>query len=74
VAAFEVLPSNERTTDLFMLLQTQWKYDRVGKPDGIDYKAVEAAANMMRIQEEDRPELFSGIQIMEFAALEVFSG
>ena len=69
VAAFELLPCNTATVDLFLAAQTQWKTTAFGKKEGLDYPGVRAAAEMMGIDPETLPAIFEGLQLMEYAAL-----
>lgn len=67
---FEVDPDNWDIVMFFMRVQTQWRAGYAG-PTGLDYTAVESTFRMLEI--EDRREIFEGLQIMEAAALKVFS-
>jgi len=67
---FEVDRENWETVMMFMRVQTQWRYGFAG-PTGLDYAAVEAAMRMVRAEKTD--DLFTGIQIMEVAALKTLA-
>jgi hypothetical protein len=69
VAAFELLPCNKATVDLFLAVQTQWKTSAFGQTEGLDYPGVRAAAEMMGIEPAALPAIFEGLQLMEYAAL-----
>jgi len=64
---FEIEPDNWETVLLFMRVQTQWRHGFAG-PTGLDYVGVEACMRMAGIKRTD--ELFDGLQVMEFAALQ----
>ena len=64
-----LLPENERTTDLFLAAQTQWRRDSGGALRGFDYSGVQAAAAMSGI-EIDR-ETFEKLRIVEAEAVEI---
>lgn len=66
---FAVFPENWPTVQLFMLLQTQWKYAGNGVAVGLDYTGVDVVMRRRQIDDPDG-ELFAGLQEMEFAALE----
>lgn len=69
-ADYEVMPCNRQIVELFMALQTQWKRSHTGSLAGIDYQAARAAVELMQVPAADWPELFEGLQVMEFAAVE----
>jgi hypothetical protein len=66
----EVEPENWDTVMLFMRVQTQWRSSFAGLT-GLDYTGVEAAMRMAGI--ERTPEIFDGLQVMEFTALKAMS-
>ena len=61
-----LLPPNESAWALWTLIQTQWRvgWDLVG----LDYMAVFAVAKLHGI--EMTPQLFRGVQILEYDTLE----
>lgn len=68
---YGIWPDNWQTVQLFLLLQTQWRIaaGMVANWIGLDYAAVHAAMLMLGIPRKDRGEVFSGLVVMERAAL-----
>ena len=64
---FEVLPENWDTVGMWMRVQTQWRTAGFGNAVGLDYSAVWATLNGLRIK--NKAEIFDGLQVMELAAL-----
>lgn len=64
---FELWPENERPLEIFLSLQTQWRFGPAGAT-GLDYAGVAWALRMMRVK--STPELFDQIRLMERAALD----
>lgn len=56
----------------FNKLGTQWRLAE-GRKVGLDYTAVDSYMRMCRIPEDERPELISDVQVMEFAVLDVWA-
>jgi hypothetical protein len=67
---FEVWPENAEPLQIFMRLQTQWRYGPVG-PVGLDYAGVQAAFDMMCFK--PTPSFFEDLQVMEAAALKILA-
>lgn len=65
---FEVLPENWPIVDLFLRLQTQWRFSGMGSATGLDYNAVDVVMRRLRIEDGDGA-IFAGLQVMEVAAL-----
>lgn len=65
---FEVLPENWPVVDLFMRVQTQWKFSGFGTMTGLDYNGVDVVMRRAGIQDPDGS-IFTGLQVMEVAAL-----
>lgn len=68
---FPVEPDNWEIVGLFSALRTQWRVAPMGGYLGLDYTAVAAVFNILRVA--DRETVFSHLQEMESAALQVFS-
>lgn len=66
-------PCNVPTFNLWQRLQTQWRVGGMGGCTGLDYAGVNACMDLLRIKPKGRSELFSGLQAMEFAALQVWA-
>lgn len=67
----EVFPDNWQTLEVYMAMTTQWRMGASG-PIGLDYGCLlgkHGVMAMLGVRRGDRPEVFSGIQIMESAAL-----
>lgn len=67
-----MLPENWDTLLLFLALATQWRIGGMGGFLGLDYSAVESTLRLMGLWRR-RAELFSGLQVMERAALPVLN-
>lgn len=67
----EIWPENVETVSLFLRLSTQWVVGGMGGVVGLNYSSVKALLDILGI--EERVELFDGLQVMERAALAVFS-
>lgn len=68
-----MLAENWPIVELFLALQTQWRLD-YGRATGLDYQAVETVMRLHSIKRAHRAERFTGIRIMELAALKEWSG
>ena len=66
---FYLWPSNLQAFELWQRLQSQWLYAE-GHPVGLNYAGVEAAVRLIQIPNRRRAEMFSAMQVMEFAALD----
>lgn len=66
---FPVLSENWDIVQLFMRLQTQWKYASSGTAIGLDYTSVDVVMRRLNIEDTDGS-VFDGLQVMEFAALD----
>lgn len=67
---FSVWPENWPTVEAFLRCQTQWVPAGMGGVVGLNYTGVEVVLRMYNITD---PEVFSGIQTMEIAALKVMN-
>jgi hypothetical protein len=67
---FEVWRENEEVLSAFLKCQTQWVVAGMGGFIGLNYTAVQV---VLSTYNSFTPEIFSGIQTMEFAALEVIN-
>lgn len=68
----EVFPDNWQTVTVYLAMVTQWRTDAGGKV-GLDYTCLLGKHGVMAmcgVRRGDRPDVFEGIQIMEFAALD----
>ena len=70
VQDFEVWDDNRQIVEMFMRMQTQWRTSMSGAV-GLDYAALEW---LCRLYPVDNPqELFEGLQVMEYTALNCFN-
>jgi len=70
VQDFEVWEDNRQIVEMFMRMQTQWRTSMSGAV-GLDYAALEW---LCRLYPVDNPqELFEGLQVMEYTALNCFN-
>ena len=67
-----VWPENRQVLGLFMRLQTQWRHSPRGRPEGLDYTAVQARMTGMGIADADRARLWDELEDMEHAVLEAW--
>lgn len=65
----DIWPENWDAVEVFSALQTQWRIGMAG-PTGLDYAVLPVVMALYEI--EHRADCFSGVQVMEIAALEVF--
>jgi hypothetical protein len=68
----EVFPDNWQTVNVFLAMDTQWREGKDG-PVGLDYGVLLGKHGVMAlcgVRRGDRKDVFSGIQIMEAAALD----
>ena len=73
-ASFLVFEENWPTVEMFLALATCWKIEGTqGLYLGLDYPSVEVVFNMQSIRRSKRLELFSGLQIMERAVLNIIN-
>ena len=54
---------------VWQLIQTQWKSNAAGRPDGLNYPGVEVVIGRRRMTSEKEDEMFSLLQVMERATL-----
>ena len=67
-------PCNLPTFNAWQRVQTQWRCSGMGERTGLDYTAVIAyLRGALGIKQHELPGLLSGLQAMEFAALEVWA-
>ena len=67
---FEVWEENRDIVDMFMRMQTQWRTSMSGAV-GLDYAALEWLCRLYPV--DDQQELFEGLQVMEYTALNCFN-
>ncbi|MGE4337748.1 MAG: DUF1799 domain-containing protein [Pigmentiphaga sp.] len=74
---FEVLEENLEIVNVFVFLGTSWTLATLPMGGavqvGIPSSEIESTMRMMGIKKKDRMSVFTGIRIMEKAALEVMS-
>ena len=73
----EIWPEHWNTVMVFLALSTQWKREIPAMSGtmiwhGLDYAAIEPVIRLMGFWKE-RAEIFSGLQIMEHAALQALN-
>lgn len=66
----EVWPDNWVTTQLFAALSTQWNVG-MGGVVGLRYEAIPVARACFHISDEDWPDTFHDLRVMEAAAVKV---
>ncbi|MCV2349338.1 DUF1799 domain-containing protein [Paucibacter sp. Y2R2-4] len=66
----EIWPENWTVLQLFLRLQTQWRFKPCGTLQGLRYDAVEAVMRLGQMKRRRR--LFEHLQEMETAALEAW--
>ena len=66
---FALWPDCLDAFQLWQLVQTQWKTNAAGRPDGLNYPGVEVVMDRRRIAPENRDEMFALMQVMERATL-----
>lgn len=60
---FEVWPPNWDAVQLFLKVDTQWRFGAMGGLTGLDYPAIDVAVKFLAI--DVSPAMFEGLQIME---------
>lgn len=65
----EVWDCNAEAVNVFVCMDTQRRYTFAGAA-GLDYAALPVVMDMLEVEGERRPEVFSYIRIMEQVALE----
>lgn len=65
----EVEPSNMEAVEVFVAMNTQWRYSSMGSVVGLDYNSLSAAVNMMGVQ--DVKDVFWRVRVLEHSALRV---
>jgi len=68
-----VEPEAWPVVQLWLRVQTQWRVGGMGGAVGLDYPAVFAVMDRLRIDDNDGA-LFAGVQVMEVAALRALKG
>lgn len=63
-----VYHDNMATVETFCDMLTQWRMGPTG-PTGLDYQALPVVFRIRRIPRADHGDIFSGVQVMERAAL-----
>ncbi len=61
----ELVEENEQAWEAYRLLSTQPLMTGMGDVYGMDYKVIAFVFDMMRIPDEDRPEIFQKLVILE---------
>lgn len=67
----DYLPDVERSLELFLALDTQWRVGPSGLPIGLVYSDVLAVMRLRAVPRAEWRELFADVQTMEQAALAV---
>lgn len=67
----EVWPDNAGALNVMIAMATQWRAGFSG-PTGLDYAALPAVFELLRIPRDERADVFDGLRVMEDAALELF--
>jgi hypothetical protein len=73
---FLVWPENWQTVQVFIAMSTQWYVVSGMAGDsvkGLNYAALPAVYEGLSIRKKDRPDIFAGLQQMEWAALKVMA-
>ncbi len=71
---FEVWPENWLPISVFNSLNTQWRIAPNGRRYGLDYAAIQATLQLMRVPQIEWAELFQALRSMEAEFLEAISG
>lgn len=70
---FELWPEHVQVVDLFWSARSQWRVFPSGAYQGLDYGAVMHILQLKQIPNDTWPQLFRDLQVMEFAALAIWS-
>lgn len=74
VEVYEVWPENWPILELFLALNTQWRFAGMeGQRVGLEYSAIPVVMDLHQVPAKRRRQWFGWIQMMERAALDVFS-
>ncbi len=66
--AFEVWPENANALEVFLALDTNWRFHPRGVPLGLDYAALFGVMRALRVRE--RRAVFEDVRVMERAVLD----
>lgn len=68
----DVLEDNLPAVRVFCALQTQWRSGMGGRT-GLDYAVLPAVFDLHGIRRKRRPDVFSGVRVMEAETLNIWS-
>lgn len=75
IPVFEVWAENQVIVDVFVSMDTQWRF-AVGMASisyiGLDYSALRATVELMGLRRTQWADVFTGIRVMEAEALKIF--
>jgi hypothetical protein len=68
---WQVWPENWPAFQVMTAMRTQWRVGFAG-PTGLDYGVLPSVMALVGVAEEDRPDTFQAVQVMEAEALRIF--
>ena len=70
--SFEIWPENDESISLFSSVSTQWRMG-AGGPTGLDYVALFARMDRMKLDDQTHERLFQDIRVIESEALSILN-
>lgn len=70
--SFEIWPENDESISLFSSVSTQWRMG-AGGPTGLDYVALFARMDRMKLDDKTHERLFQDIRVIESEALSILN-
>ena len=70
--SFEIWPENDDSISLFSSVSTQWRMG-AGGPTGLDYVALFARMDRMKLDDQTHERLFQDIRVIESEALSILN-
>ena len=70
--SFEIWPENDESISLFSSVSTQWRVG-AGGPTGLDYVALFARMDRMKLDDQTHERLFQDIRVIESEALSILN-
>jgi Phage related hypothetical protein (DUF1799) len=68
----EIWPENDESISLFSSVSTQWRMG-MGGPTGLDYVALFARMDRMKLDDQTHERLFQDIRVIESEALSILN-
>jgi hypothetical protein len=72
LADTEVWPENWKSLELFMALDTSWRYGMAGRT-GIDYSVLPVLFDLHSVRPKDQLQVFQDIRVMESETLRLMA-